>query len=174
MYFEFAIIGGGLTSTSMLSQLVTKVRDRAANGHLNPSKIAVLIFEKQNVFGPGFPHNERFALPFHVTNMCAFDMGVLDGKPDDFQNWVTCHSKQLRSRFPWFPGPSSQSRSAPDGCNHYPRATMGEYLKATFEESVRTARNLGLRVSLYPAAEVVNLLPAEKRVHLTVRDLASK
>ena len=173
MYFEFAIIGAGLTGTAMLSQLVKKVRDRAADGHLSPSKIAVLIFEKQDVFGPGFPHNERFALPFHVNNMCAFDMGVLDGKPDDFQNWVTFHWKDLRNRFSWFAGPSSQSHLVPDGCNHYPRAIMGEYLKAVFQESVRTARALGVQLCLYPASEVVNLLPAEKRVHLTVRDLSS-
>ncbi len=51
---------------------------------------------------------------------------------------------------------------------------MGEYLKAKFEESVRTARELGVHVCLYPASEVVNLLPAEKGVHLTVRDLSSK
>jgi len=171
--FVFGIIGGGLTATAMLCQFVKQVQGNAEKGHLNPSSISVSVFEKQDVFGPGFPHNARFALPFHVTNMCAFDMGVLAGGADDFQNWVTSHYHELGNRFSWFPGPSSAPHLVPEGCNHYPRAVMGEYLRTRFGEAVRNAKALGLQVKLYPASEVVDLVQLENGVRLTIRDLSS-
>ena len=100
-------------------------------------------------------------------------MGVLAGEPDDFQNWVTTHSHELGNRFSWFPGPSSAPHLVPEGCNHYPRAVMGEYLKTRFGEAVHNAKALGLQVKLYPASEVVDLLQLENGVCLTIRDLSS-
>ena len=80
MQFNFAIIGGGLTATAMLCQLVNRVQEKAEKKQLNPSKIGIQVYEKQDIFGPGFPHSDKFALPFHITNMCASDMGILKGK----------------------------------------------------------------------------------------------
>ena len=88
MGFNFAIIGGGLTATAMLCQLVNRVQAEAEKGRLNPSRMGIQVYEKKDTFGPGFPHSDRYALPFHITNMCASDMGILEGRPDDFQNWV--------------------------------------------------------------------------------------
>ncbi len=72
--FNFVIIGGGLTATAMLSQFVNRAQAKAVKGQLGPSKIGVQIYEKQDQFGPGFPHSGKFVLPFHITNMCASDM----------------------------------------------------------------------------------------------------
>jgi len=86
MCFNFAIIGGGLTAAAMLCQFVDRVQEKFGRRQLNPSKIRIQIYEKQDVFGPGFPHNGNFVLPFHITNMCAADMGILYDKPEDFQD----------------------------------------------------------------------------------------
>ena len=56
MGFDFAIIGAGLTATAMLRQLVDRAREKIICGSLDPCKIRVQVFEKQDVFGPGFPH----------------------------------------------------------------------------------------------------------------------
>ena len=98
--FNFAIIGGGLSAVAMLCQFVDRVRQKAAKGLLEPSKIGVQVYEKQDSFGPGFPHSDKFALPFHITNMCAADMGIIDGRPDDFEEWAAgvCAGSRVGAR----------------------------------------------------------------------------
>jgi len=174
MRFNFAIIGGGLTATAMLSQFVDRVQEKARKKQLDPAKISVQIFEKQDIFGPGFPHNDRFVLPFHITNMCASDMGIWDGKPDDFQQWVTENSDNLRHRFSWLRNPSSEPTGLREECHHYPRAIMGEYLKARFQEAVELAQKMGLAVRLYPASEVVDLRQNGAKICLIIKDLLSE
>jgi uncharacterized NAD(P)/FAD-binding protein YdhS len=173
MGFKFAIIGGGLTATAMLCQFVDRVQEKAQKRRLDPSKISVQIYEKQDIFGPGFPHSDRFALPFHITNMCASDMGILDGKPGDFQGWVTNNSDNLRSHFAWFRDPSFGPDGAREGCHHYPRAIMGVYLKTRFREAVQLAQKVGLAVSLHPGSEVVDLKQNGGKICLSIRDLLS-
>ena len=173
MCFNFAIIGGGLTATAMLCQLVNRVQERAEKGQLDPSKIRIQIFERQDIFGPGFPHSDRFALPFHITNMCACDMGILHGKPSDFQNWVTNNSDNLRRRFSGFCDATSGLDDAREECYHYPRAVMGEYLKARFQEAVQLAQKVGLTVRLYPQSEVVDLRQNGGKICLNIKDINS-
>ncbi len=174
MRFNFAIIGGGLTATAMLSQFVERVQQKAEKKQLDPSKISIEIFEKQDIFGPGFPHSDRFALPFHITNMCASDMGILQGKPGDFQQWVTNNSADLQQRFSWFRVASSEPRGAGKECNHYPRAIMGEYLKTRFQEAAQLAQDMGLAIRLYPASEVVDLRLKGGKICLIIKDLLSE
>jgi uncharacterized NAD(P)/FAD-binding protein YdhS len=49
MRFNFAIIGGGLTATAMLCQLVNRVREKAEKKQLDPSKIRIDIYERQEI-----------------------------------------------------------------------------------------------------------------------------
>ncbi len=67
MSFNFAIIGGGLTGTTMFYQIVEKIQQGIDLCKFNPSKIKVKIFEKQESFGPGFPHCDRNVMPYHQT-----------------------------------------------------------------------------------------------------------
>jgi len=173
MRFNFAIIGGGLTATAMLCQLVNKVREKAEKKQLDPSKIRINVYEKQDIFGPGFPHSDKFALPFHITNMCAADMSILDGKPGDFQYWITTNSDNLRNRFSWFSDITSGSDGGGEECNHYPRALMGEYLKTRFQEAVQFARKAGLAVGLHPGSEVIDLRRNNGKFSLTIKDPVS-
>jgi uncharacterized NAD(P)/FAD-binding protein YdhS len=140
---------------------------------LDPARIGIQIYEKQDTFGPGFPHNDQFVLPFHITNMCASDMGILHGEPGDFQNWATQNSERLRSSFAWFCDKISGPDAGGQACNHYPRAIMGEYLKTRFAEALQAARTLGLAVSLYPGAEVVDLGLNGDRINLSIETLGS-
>ena len=173
MQFNFAIIGGGLTATAMLYRLVQMVRQKAQQGRLDPATIGIQVYEKQDTFGPGFPHSDRFVLPFHITNMCASDMGILHGEPGDFQMWVNQNLERLRSRFFWFGGSSSVTEPVGHECNHYPRAIMGEYLKTRFEEAFQMARSLGFAVNLYPGSEVIDLKPGGDRISLHIKTLGT-
>jgi len=170
MSFTFSIIGGGLTGTSMLYQFVTKLRKAFDHRSLGAAKIKVQVFEKQNTFGPGFPHSERNVMPFHITNMCAKDMGILSSKKSDFQDWVTYRKKMLEEHFPWLHDASFTYNR----CSHYPRAIMGEYLKERFHEACQIAQTLGVSVDLYPQTEVVDLKQKRRKIVLTIFDLRSK
>ena len=140
MSFTFAIIGGGLTGTAMLQLFVEKVRQEIDLNLLNPSEIKIQIFEKQDIFGPGFPHCDRNVMPFHITNMCAKDMGILVGHPEDFQDWANINHDRLKEHYQWIDDTSFSY----EGCNHYPRAIMGEYRKERFQEAHQKAQALGL------------------------------
>ena len=174
MGFNFAIIGGGLTATAMLNQFVNSAQAKAVNGQLDPSKIGIQVYEKRELFGPGFPHSGRFVLPFHITNMCASDMGIIYGKPGDFQDWVASNIDNLQSRFSWFRDPWAGEDNSGARCNHYPRAIMGEYLKTRFQEAVQSAQQVGLEMNLYPQSEVVDIKQNGGKIILHIRDLRSK
>ena len=167
MSFTFAIIGGGLTGTAMLQMFVEKVRQEIDLNLLNPSEIKIQIFEKQETFGPGFPHSDRNVMPFHITNMCAKDMGILFGKPADFQEWVDHHQDSFQEKFPFF----EKASFGQGACNHYPRAIMGAYLTDRFHEAYQKAQALGLGVELFSGSEVIDLEErSDDKIHLTVKN----
>jgi uncharacterized NAD(P)/FAD-binding protein YdhS len=165
MSFTFAIIGGGLTGTAMLQLFVEKVQQEIDPNLLNPSEIKIQIFEKQDIFGPGFPHCDRNVMPFHITNMCAKDMGILVGHPEDFQDWATMNHDRLKERYPWI----DDTSFGYEGCKHYPRAIMGEYLKERFQEACQKAQTLGLEVELHSQSEIIDLEEERDKIHLTVK-----
>jgi uncharacterized NAD(P)/FAD-binding protein YdhS len=164
--FKFAIVGGGLTGTSMLCQFVEKASIVVSAGKLDPSVILLSIFEKTDDFGPGFPHNHKHLLPFHITNMCAGDMGVYADRPGDFQAWIDRNIDWLRARFGNFPAEVFELAHGP--CNHYPRAFMGAYLEARFHQAVKAARRLGMAVKLYPGHEITDVRIAGGMARLNI------
>ncbi|MGD8262675.1 MAG: FAD/NAD(P)-binding protein [Desulfobacterales bacterium] len=170
MSFTFAIVGGGLTGTAMLRLFVERVLHEFDLKLLNPSEIKIQIFEKQDIFGPGFPHCDRNVMPFHITNMCAKDMGILLGHPEDFQDWATINHDRLKELYQCI----DETSFSYEGCNHYPRAIMGEYLKERFQEAHQKAQALGLGVELFSGSEVIDLEErSDDKIHLTVKQLSS-
>ena len=173
MTLNFAIIGGGLTGTSMLYCLIEKAKKAVRQGSMHPSQLKVQVFEKQAVFGPGLPHNDKQVMPYHITNMCAEDMSIDQKKPLDFKNWVTHNRDALRKILPHhfdaFDSPSVIGQL----CTHYPRAIMGEYLKARFEKAIQTASKIGLQIELFPYSEVTDVKEDSGKVQLTVQDSKS-
>jgi len=163
---RFAIVGGGLTATSLLCQLVERLRGKTGPQTVAPPALSVAVFEKQDIFGPGVPHSARFVLPFHITNMCAKDMSVFSERPEDFQDWVLANRDALRQGWPELDAAYACPGCRPQQCRHYPRAVMGEYLKARFQEAVVAARRLGMPVELYPCTEVIDLRVQDGRIRL--------
>jgi uncharacterized NAD(P)/FAD-binding protein YdhS len=133
----------------------------------------VAIFEKTEDFGPGFPHNGRYLMPFHITNMCAADMGVYADRPGDFQAWVNQNLDKLKSRFDTFPTEVFEPSSHHCPCKHYPRAFMGEYLRSLFYQALRAARQLGIAVRLYPLHEITDVRQEGRTVRLTALQLSA-
>ncbi len=127
--FNFAVIGGGLTATAMLTQLIAMLKDKSAKRLLDPVRMTIQVFDRGDIFGPGFPHSDKIVLPFHINNMCASEMGIIAGYPRDFQDWVSDNFNYLRKRFAWFREGCSVTEDDKQGCHHYPRAVMGAYLK---------------------------------------------
>lgn len=167
--WKFAIIGGGLTGTAMLYQLVEKLATPMTEKAARHVELTICVFEKKHVFGPGLPHSDQFMLPFHITNMCAKDMSIRWGCPDDFMNWVQQNRDPLRERYPDPAKAYACPDCRPEACRHYPRAIMGEYLQARFKDAVDQARNVGIAVKLYPNTEVIDLHECGDLVRLNLR-----
>jgi uncharacterized NAD(P)/FAD-binding protein YdhS len=138
---RIAVIGAGLTGTSFLWQLASRLEGS------KPQDASIDIFERHADPGPGLPHNPLYVLPCHITNMCARDMGIVAEDPRDFQTWID------RSDFP---GAERANTPDPD-CQHYPRAWMGEYLKARFSAAVGRIEAVGVRVRVRTRCEVTDL-----------------
>jgi uncharacterized NAD(P)/FAD-binding protein YdhS len=167
--FKFAIVGGGLTATSMLCQFVEKASAWVRAGKLDPRVIDLSLFEKKGEFGPGFPHNHRYLMPFHITNMCAADMGVYADRPGDFQVWVDRNLDRLKVRYDDFPADAFDSATRHGRCKHYPRAFVGAYLQARFHQAVEDARRHGMAVTLYPCHEITDVRQVGGMARLVVK-----
>ncbi len=166
----FAIIGCGLTGTSAFCQFIRILQEKAVRGKGRFSGIRIAIIEKQDRFGPGFPHSNQFVMPCHVTNTCPEDMGILSGKPSDFQDWLEAEYDRLLPQFTAFlddPAPSAGF------CTHYPRTVVGEYLQSRFVESLEAARRLGCDVVLYPRCEALDAVEKKKKVTLFLKESLS-
>ena len=170
---DLSIIGGGLTGTAMLWQCMRQAQ-MAADRHPGlPYRMRLRIFEKQTAFGPGFPHNNDNVLPFHITNMCASDMGLFPENPEDFQSWTVRNQAFLIERFNWFGPFLDQQTDSPAVCDHYPRAIMGQYLKTRFFQAVALARQMGITVKLHCCTEVFEMQPDSGDFRLSCRNLAT-
>lgn len=158
-----------MTGTSLLCQLIESIVKRSESAQPGLPALNLVIFEKTTDFGPGFPHNEKDLLPFHITNMCAGDMGVFAARPGDFQTWIDQNPAYLKKRFPGYPQQAFEPERGPDLCGHYPRAFMGEYLRTRFQEAIQQARRLNLPVTLYPRHEIINVERIGRLVRLHAR-----
>ena len=69
MRFRFTIVGAGLTGTSMLYQLIRRLERQARSGVVDPRWVKIRVLEKGPEAGPGFPHNEHFVRPYHITRV---------------------------------------------------------------------------------------------------------
>lgn len=170
--YRFAIVGGGLTATSMVCQLVDKLKGLRGGDRNRAKDLSIDVFEKQDVLGPGLPHNGRYVLPFHITNMCAKDMTVRITRPEDFQSWVMDNRLSLAEPFPELSGILGETGDEDVQCRHFPRAIMGEYLKSQIEHAARTAQEMGLKLTLHTSSEVIDLAERGGHMYLTRRDTA--
>ena len=166
--YRFAIIGGGLTGTSLLCQLVDELARMGEAGRLFGSRLGIDVFEKGAEVGPGLPHSSVYVLPFHITNMCARDMTVRIASPDDFQQWVGSNKEVLSHCFDQSEYDFSVSGKVDEHCAHYPREVMGEYLKNQLDDAAQRAEEIGIEVKIWSRCEVVDLWGEKTNIYLTV------
>jgi uncharacterized NAD(P)/FAD-binding protein YdhS len=107
-------------------------------------------------------------MPFHITNMCAADMGVYAARPGDFQVWVDRHLDRLKIQYNDFPADVFGSALGHGPCEHYPRAFMGAYLQSRFHRAVKAARRLGMAINLYPCHEITDVRQVSGMARLVV------
>jgi len=86
--FKLAIIGCGLTGTSMLYQFVSMIKQQLEKGKQPERPVRIIIFEKNYDPGPGLPYDSGLILPCHLTNMQAGDMSIVSSYPDDLTDWI--------------------------------------------------------------------------------------
>ncbi len=165
--YRFAIIGGGLTATSLLCQLVDELADRGEEGPRLGSLLAVEIFERHAEVGPGLPHNPVYVLPFHITNMCANDMTVRISRPNDFQCWVAENKDSLSPHVAQSEFDLSATAKSDKQCAHYPREIMGEYLKSQLDDAVARGKKLGISIKVRNKCEVIDLWLGDSQIYLT-------
>ncbi len=170
---SFCIIGGGLTGTAMLCQFVSALQNAPQRKETLWRAIEIHVIEKNEAFGPGFPHSDQYAMPCHLLNMCARDMSILSGEPNDFQSWVNRNARQLEERFPTLLVNAGLTEEPDPACRFYPRPVMGEYLKSSFNKAVAEAKTLGIGVRLLPCHEVTNVRE-EKSGRVRVEALSLK
>ena len=168
--YRFAIIGGGLTGTSLLCQLVDELARMGEAGRLFGSRLGIDVFEKGAEVGPGLPHSSVYVLPFHITNMCARDMTVRIASPDDFQQWVGSNKEVLSHCFDQSEYDFSVSGKVDEHCAHYPREVMGEYLKNQLDDAVQRAEEIGIEVKIWSRCEVVDLWGEKTNIYLNVAE----
>jgi uncharacterized NAD(P)/FAD-binding protein YdhS len=168
MELTFAIIGCGLTGTSAFCQFIRNLRERAGRRPLGYAGIRIAVVEKQRLFGPGFPYSDEFVMPCHMTNTCAEEMGIEPDDPRGFKEWAESASGRPASGYTVFP---RANEFKAESSTYYPRAVMGEYLRARFMESVETAQGLGCSVSLYLRCEVLEAAEKGKKLTLRIKEL---
>lgn len=151
----------------MLCQLVEQLESVAGGRRALRNALSIEIFEKGAVVGPGLPHNDQYVLPFHITNMCAKDMSVRISRLDDFQNWVTRNPGVMNGLVGDPEEKYAPTEEGSQGCCHYPRAVMGEYLKSQFNEAVAQAKDLGIAVEVHTGCEVTDLYYGGDQIYLS-------
>ena len=172
--YRFAIVGGGLTGTSLLCQLVDKLERFGDAGRRIARTLSITVFEKSDRFGPGMPHSDHYVLPYHITNMCAAEMSVNCERPGDFQDWVEKNRREPIETESGSAGAFAAGDAQPVLCRHYPRALMGDYLAHQFDAAAETARGLGINVELRGNSEVVDLAEKDGTFSLTIQARCEK
>lgn len=135
----------------------------------DPEQVCIRIVEREETLGPGFPHSERNTMPFHLINMCASDMGLVDGNPADFQTWLEENRDGIKERFPEYRPYLEDEALRGGSCTYVPRAITGEYLKRRFKEAVGLLRGKGATVEILSGWEAEDLREGQEGVGVLLR-----
>ena len=168
--FTFSIIGCGLTGTSMLYQLIKKLKN-----HLKkPIPIKIHVFEKNKFPGSGFPYDKSNLFAFHICNMPAQEMSIDADNPDDLTIWFKKNKSRLTQTLQefeqWLLDPVYKDSIT----EFYPRMIMGEYLKERFKKSLEIAKQKKISVVVHSMSEVTNIKDKGNHLVLNVMDLEKK
>ncbi|MBI3148961.1 MAG: FAD/NAD(P)-binding protein [Betaproteobacteria bacterium] len=169
--YDLVVIGAGLSGTAFLWHLAEALKIGEPRVGRNSTGLRLLVLDRQVRLGPGLPHNADYVLPFHITNMCAGEMGVCADAPGDFQRWVAEHREKLLAEHPeWAPHFEPMGEDL-DDCAHFPRAVMGEYLQARCAEALARLRERGVEVEVQTHCEALDLQRGDSGFRITARRL---
>lgn len=172
--FSLAIIGCGLTGTSLLYQFINKIKGHEKKTALLAQKISIIVFERNHYLGPGVPYAHENIFPFHVSNMPAGDMSIVADRPDDFINWISRNTARLKKKYPQVEPFLSDMHFERPGSLCLPRMIMGEYLSDRFESAVTTARQMGIRISVRKRYEVTDIQDLGQALSIKAMDQETK
>ncbi len=114
-----AIVGAGASGTILASQIIEKL----CSG--SDTRIDVFLIEKGDDFGPGLAYSTPLAS--HILNMRADTLGVENGNPLHFVEWLRQQNEPCLMD------------ETPGGCdiNYPPRKVYGRYLKAVLDSTIK-------------------------------------
>ena len=169
--FKLAIIGCGLTGTSMLYQFIGMIKQQLEKGKQPLRPVRIIIFEKNYDPGPGLPYDSRIILPCHLTNMQAGDMSIVSSYPDDLSDWIAACENDLKFKYPEFDIWFSEADKEDLVKAHPPRMIIGLYLRDCFNRAVQIAEELGVSMQVYIKSEVTDIQDLGRELIITALGL---
>lgn len=155
--YSLAIIGCGLTGTSMLCQFISMLKNKIARNDKGLKNIKIIIFEKNSDMGPGLPYEEKNIFPFHISNMPAQDMSIFADRPNDLIDWFFNQQAQLEVQYPKLIPFLPADRFNHSSNLYLPRMVMGEYLRSRFDDALEMAAQIGIQVVVQNRCTVIDI-----------------
>jgi len=168
--YSLAIIGCGLTGTSMLCQFIRMVKNKIARNDPVLKNIKIIIFEKNSDMGPGLPYEGKNIFPFHISNMPAQDMSIFADRPNDLIDWFFNQKTNLEEMYPeLIPFLPSDRFNRSDNL-YLPRMVMGKYLCSRFDDAIETAAQIGIQVIIQNRCTVTDIKEKEDQFIVIMSD----
>jgi len=169
-----AVIGCGLTGTSMLYQFTGMMKQQIKKGIQPLRPVRIIVFENNNKPGPGLPYDSEKTLPCHLTNMQASDMSIVSCLPDDFTDWISACENGLKMKHPeldqWFLEAANEELVK----TYPPRVIIGLYLRDRFEQAVQIAEELGISLLVHKKSEVTDIHESGRKLVITALNLETE
>ncbi|WP_416137795.1 FAD/NAD(P)-binding protein [Halomonas sp. HK25] len=123
------LVGGGAASIAFIDNFLNQL-----NGE-NGGLYSIYVIEKNPVFGPGAAYNDD--LDSNLLNTKTGFITIFPEKKGDFYEWLHNHPEHWQWKYPGF-------ELDPD--TYAPRPLFGQYLQASFSQTVRKAVKKGVKV----------------------------
>jgi uncharacterized NAD(P)/FAD-binding protein YdhS len=147
---SIAIIGGGATGVSVLTQLITQFESVSTQ-----IRLKIYLIETTSKIGPGLAYSTDNK--HHILNMSAETMGIYPEKSGDFVEWL----KESKSYF--------SDHSEAINSQYLPRLLYGKYLENRFQLALDRAKKNEISVELVND-EAIAVKTDHNRVLLDLRN----
>lgn len=163
----FAIIGAGFTGTATINYLLNQIQ----NNIIKATKIKIIVFEKNDELGPGFPYSNKYTETTHLLNTPANYNSVLANNNLDFFIWLKQnHSSLLKKLKLDNVDLYNRFKKKPKQSECYPRIWLGLYLKARFQQAIHDAKNFGIVLDIFTNTEVINITESNDSLTITYKN----
>ena len=146
---KIAIVGGGSVGISFLLQLV----ENAINAKIN-DQIEVLLFEPQNIIGPGYAYQADFTC--NLLNTRADSMSIKSNEKVHFISWLKANESLWKFDYP-------DVEISPEA--FLPRSLFGLYLANMYELAIKQAKQHNI-LFYHIKDEVIDVIPINNHNNL--------